>query len=81
MVYVDAFKTVGCVDCFILSTLRGHPVPEVPCPRVNDTEEFQQHVGGIDTAGYVIGTLCLGIPFLLSESVDPSGIDLTDAER
>jgi len=25
MVYVDAFKTVGCVDCFILSTLRGHP--------------------------------------------------------
>ena len=64
-----------------LCAFLGLPVPEVPYPRVNDTEEFQQHVGGINTAGYVIGTLCLGIPFLLSESVDPSGIDLTDAER
>jgi len=59
----------------------GIPVPDVPYPRVNDTAEFQNHVVGINRAGYIIGTLCLGIPFLLSESVDPTGLDLTEEER
>jgi len=56
------------------------PMPSTPYPRVNDTAEFQAHVVGINRAGYVLGTLCLGVPFLLSEPVDPSGIDLPEDE-
>ena len=58
----------------------GKPVPATPYPRVNDTVEFQSHVIGINRAGWVMGTLLLGVPFLLSEPVDPSGTDLTEEE-
>jgi Sulfotransferase domain len=58
----------------------GLPIPDVPYPRVNDTVEFQTHVNGINRAGWVMGTFLLGVPFLLSEPVDPSGLNLTEEE-
>ena len=44
----------------------GVPIPDVPYPRVNDTEAFNGVITRTTATGYVLGTLLLGIPFLLS---------------
>jgi Sulfotransferase domain len=46
------------------------PVPQVPYPRVNDTEEFQGMITRTSIAGYILGTVLLGLPFLLSAGPD-----------
>jgi len=51
------------------------PIPSVPFPCVNDSAEFNQFVSKMSTVGYVVGTACLGIPFLLLPAVSPENID------
>ena len=49
-----------------LCAFLGLPEPAVPFPHVNDTAEFEGIVNKVGWVGGVIGTLGLGIPFLLA---------------
>jgi len=64
-----------------LCSFLGVPVPAVPYPRANDTEEFQSHVNGVGRAGIVLGVLGLGIPFLTMAPLHPSALEVLEQEQ
>ena len=48
------------------------PIPNVPYPHVNDTEEFRKIINTVNVVGIVVGVLGLGIPFLFVPPMEPS---------